>query len=252
MKETGLTTARRMWATETDAVNFVPSQLTAEERKEFVREQAKKSRECVDHLALLQGEILYEIFSGDYYKEWGFKSFAEYVESELDFKSRKASYLVGIYNRLIVELKRDIREIKDIPWSTLKELLPAINEENADRLIEYASDHNMNDVRREVRKLIGSGDEIPEKRRTFVLTEGQSENVERALAIAQQATGSDKKGHLLDVISTEFLVSNLAQNPDALFSTLDEYIDTLRRVFGVHVEVTDIDETVPTMNKEEE
>lgn len=250
-----LTVARRIWTAETDASNFVPADLSEEQRRDLLREQARTSRAYSEHLALVQGEILYEIFARGFYKDWDFGSFKEYVETELEFKARKASYLVSIYSKFIVELGADPQDIINIPWSVLKELLPIINAENMDRLIEYAADHRMNDVRLLVKKEKGSDDAVvPDKRVNFVFTEDQKDNIDRALAVAALATGSDKRSYLMDVIATEYNVSNIAQNPDSaeLLQTIENHIDTLRRVYGVKLKVEGMEDVVPSFSEDEE
>ena len=59
------------------------------ERGDYLRNAATASIEVGDRLGVAQGEILYEINESEHWRSWGFASFDDYVEQELDFKKRK-------------------------------------------------------------------------------------------------------------------------------------------------------------------
>jgi len=66
-----------------------------------------------------------------------YESFESYIKSKR-IELRKAYYLIQIYTIFVEELKFKPEELVDIPWTSLRVLVPIIKKENAVELVEKA------------------------------------------------------------------------------------------------------------------
>lgn len=241
------TVARKMWETDKLVLVNVPEKLTEKERQDWVRDYSKKASLAGDRLGLYFGEILYEVKKKEYWKVWKFNSFDEYVEKEINICRRKSYYLIQIYEKFVIELECPLDSLLHIPWNKAKELVSVITKENADELLKDLDKKTFDEVKKMKKKLSGSkSKDTSFKRMSFSLTDDQFDNVEQALDIAGQMSGSDKTGHLLDMICADFLSSRIAEQElgaKSLLNDINVHIDNLERVFGVKVEVKELDAT---------
>lgn len=237
-----------------------------------VRAQVRDMRTEIDTLHAQIGHRLHEIFHGGYFRSWShpetgqkYKYFYEYVEAELDFKGRKAEALVSIWQHYGIRLGMTEDEIGYFSWSKLAKAATVINAENKDAILDYMSKHNVADVSSYVSMIRGSGsggsgteslsdlaDQVEEEEKstskTFRLFPGQLENVEAAFTRAAKMIYDEnwdnkevvKKGHLLDVICSEFNASYAEDEHGDPIHRLDWHIAELQRVFGVKIDYTGI------------
>lgn len=240
--------ARSIFSENSTSLAGIPDNLSESERKEAVRNFVKQSRHMEGCLALVQGEALYEVMAGNYWNEWGFDSFRDYVEQEMEFKFRKAYYLVEIYQKFVIELGLRKDELASLEWTKARELLPIIDKDNASRLLKNIQGKSLVEIKEWVKQLkspkavpSADSDEAEEDDKTVriscILKGGQVSNVNSALELAKQATGSDSIGNLLDLICTEYLVSSADdQNVQALVG-LEDHLENLKRIYNVDIEV---------------
>lgn len=171
---------------------------------------------------------------------WGYTNYKEWAQEELGLHSRKAERLKNIWHHVHVTLAGQLsprveRRLIAVGWTKVRELVRVIDGKNAEEWIEVAE--NLNHA--ELREIIGQAledqekqdqaaavdglddDEDEEFRGTdppadidrfkqivFALTPEQRANVELALERAGQLANSTRRGHLLDLISTDFLSTN--------------------------------------------
>lgn len=87
---------------------------------------------------------------------WGFKNYDDWVTEELGLHERKATSLIRIYRRLVVELKdmdAAVRErILRLGWTKVRELSGILTVSNALKWAQIGEECNYNDVRRAVSK----------------------------------------------------------------------------------------------------
>jgi hypothetical protein len=181
------------------------------------------------------GEILYTVWDtpidGDSKKppiftSWGFLSFSDYAESELGLNRRTAEHLRRIYYVLEVQLrgldpllrKRFI----DLGRSKARELVRVLDLQNAGEWIALAERVSYKDLVSAIKQRLEETDieeavhgppETPAldpevKRMNFALFPEQNDNVKLALARAKELSSSEKTGHNLDLICTDFLATN--------------------------------------------
>jgi hypothetical protein len=190
---------------------------------------------------------------GPTYASWGYKTFAEYAEEELGLKRRKAEYLRNIGAKLNQDLAGLDKDMKDklvgLGWTKVRLLTSVLNLKNVPDWVELAERASYPELAEAVKKYRdkklaakvkkeeesekGAEDdtteeaedeeeELPEtenlKWEHFMLYEPQHGTVTAALNRAKELSGSDKKGHNLEMICTDFLATNefkKADDPEA-------------------------------------
>jgi hypothetical protein len=196
-----------------------------------VRKRVLDLRKKVEESYWELSQSLSEVYGKSYYIAWGFQSWKEYVESELEFALRKAQYLVSIsdwFSKMSPQLQD---WIKGLGWTKAKELVGIVNDENAAdwqaRLegLTYAQlvdelKGKGKDIETPIDGDGGGSDSAEEKpqKKAFSLFPDQSANVTAALDKAKQLANTEKDGHALDLICSDFLATNAGT--DDMFSVI--------------------------------
>lgn len=262
---------------------FVPAlrkDMPLAQRKDAVRQVLTATRQVDDRLNLMQGEMLFEVSRNSYWKDWTFTddsgetrpfaNFEEYLNSELDMQRRKAFYLIGIYDKFVVELNLPKEILMSLEWSKAKEVTGVINAENWADIIDKMKTLSVRQLKDWVKALKkpatpatagaapgaeggaapgteGTGttaDSEPDvsERITFKLTAEQLANVKSALSVAESMGAGDKPGNQLDLICSNFVASAVGVGVEGALATLDVLIKSIERSFGVSLELKGIDE----------
>lgn len=257
---------------------FVPllkKSMTDEERRTAVREVVRRVGAVDDKLNLVAGEMLFEVHSNEYWRDWitvdeesgeerPFKSFSEWCETEANMRERKAYYLLSIYRVFCVELDIPLSVLRDLEWPKASLLAagrpPIITADNWEELLTKIKTMTAPQVREMVRLMRGgasvssaatggreaepparaTGDDLS-IRRTFVLTKEQALTVDESLRLAGSMAASDKPGWLLELICADFLASSAGAGPKGALIKLDMARRCLERAFGVRMEIVEID-----------
>jgi len=204
--------------------------------KEHADERAKiiDLRNKVEESYWELSKELSNVYQGSYYIAWGFASWKEYVESELQFALRKAQYLVSIQD-WFGRMKPAVQEwVQGLGWTKAKELIGVVTDENAADWKARLEGLTYAEMVTELKggkkgdtetPLEGDGSDrvAPEKpeRKAFSLFPEQSSNVAAALEKAKALANTDKDGHALDLICSDFLATNAAD---------DDFFGVLRRL----------------------
>lgn len=177
---------------------------------------------------------------------WGYDGYVPWAEEELGLHKRKAERLKAIWHHLHVtlggKLDRRIRKrIIALGWTKVRELIRVIDADNAEQWVEVAENLNYNELCEIIRRALEDqekddqsravgtvdddddedfkGRDLPDdldrfKELSFMLSPEQKANVELALERAHQLASSPgskrtpKRGHLIDLICTDFLSTN--------------------------------------------
>jgi len=123
---------------------------------------------------LYQGKILKKIKEEKLYKYLGespeFESFEIYVNSRgLDL--RKAYYLIQIWTTFCEKFKYKPEELSDIHWTSLRTILPCVNETNIKELVEKARILTRTHLNTEIKQLkegLSSLEELDQHKHEFV------------------------------------------------------------------------------------
>lgn len=191
---------------------------------------------------------------------WGYPTFGDYAEQELGLHKKKAERLRLIWYTLEVQLKDMEPEIKEriveLGYSKVRELVRVLTLRNAEMWVTQAEQLPYRKLYQAVVEekrmqgiepsLLGDGgtaegDEtvegseetiVPEenfreifKQKRFDLAPAQLENVLLALKRCSQMCESDKEGHCLDLICTDFLATN-----DIMRDDLDKRLRYLAKI----------------------
>lgn len=231
--------ARKMWEQDNLVLSAPPADLPSEKYPEWIRESARKAVLVGDRLGLFQGELLYEIHKKDFWRDWGYPTFDDYISRELEFKTRKAYYLIGLYEKFVVELGLPLETLAKVPWSKAKEIVSIITKENAEEMIRKISVLSLEDIKAYVKLAKGGkpkNNEIVSK--SFKMTKEQSETVETALRVAGDLTGSTLPGQLLELICADFLSGKASElEPDQIFTDIANHIKVIEQAYGVKLEI---------------
>ncbi len=188
-------------------------------------------------------EMLWEIKTEGYFRQVKgkdgnfFDRFEDYVEDRLGWKDRKAEYFIAIYQKLIVEGGASKKALTTIEWSKASQLTSLPEEERKpgkiNKWIEKAQDMKFLDLKAEVAntRSTDSTAKEPKVKAEFLLVPVQASNVQLAMDTAMKASGSDKKGHNLDLICTEFL----AARAEEAGVKMHRILASVERIFGVQV-----------------
>lgn len=202
-------------------------------------EAAKTLVAQVEESYFTLGGVLSHIYNEGIFKSAGYdgkRGFANYVEKELGIQYRKAMYLIDIYTafrRLGVDEKR----LTQIGWSKAKELTKIATPENFNDLIEYAQSHTRDEVIAHVQTSTvttggEAGEQVRKTKLNFTLFADQATTVERALAAAKSAAGTDDPNQALEHICAEWAMAN-----EGVEVPIDEAIRALERKYKVTLAV---------------
>lgn len=216
-----------------------------------VRQRVKDLRSKVEEDNWELSAAIHVVYANSYYTAWGFQSFREYVEQELDFQMRKAQYLVAIQD-WFGKMKPSVQKwIREMGWTKAKELVGVITEENAaewkkklagksykELMSVLKSDESGGDEGDTGESGSGTDDDERPTMKRFSLFPAQAENVENALAKAKEMAKSEKDGHCLDMICVDFLATN------GSIGELDDYLKKIEKITGIKLVACHDDGTV--------
>ena len=248
---TGTGVALGLWRDTALVVPQLRDDMTLTERRDTIREILKKSVDAEDRLDLVTGELLYECNKNQYWKEWTFtdnsgetrkfSNFDEWADCDLKINYRKAIYLVGIYEKYVVELDLDRETLKGISWSKAKELVKVVNKDNCKTLLTQMRGMTVKQCT-ELAKTLRKGSSEPlgseAKNVAFKLFPEQINNVEAAIEVAKRLAATDKNGAALDYICSDFIAGVPAGSGlEATLENLQKSIKSLERVYNVTLEL---------------
>lgn len=210
----------RKKAAETSGDKVVP--IKNQDAEEQLRERLRDARRRVVTLFMEVAKDLHTVNRDDLWQKWGFKTFGEYCEAELDFGRRKAEMLIATYDKFAVKLldaRPDAPEmIEELGWTKAYTVTPIVTDdgENLDEWVDRATNSTVRELSTAVRDATPADEKKKDDgekfhRKSFSLADAQNENVDAALELAKGIADSSKPGHLLDLICTEFLSTHDAE-----------------------------------------
>jgi len=206
-----------------------------------VRKEVIDLRKTIETNYLELAKRFSEIREKQYYRDYGFQSFASYCEMELGIKSRRAIYLSDIWN-MVSEYHLSIPQIRSIGWTKAKELTRVLTADNAKELIALAKDMSVGELQQEVRKLASPGVTVTPPPTTltkieFRLDESEADVITSALEAAKSMIETENGTTALEHICSTWL----QEHEDAAPPSVESIIAYVKRVFGVDlVEATTI------------
>jgi hypothetical protein len=174
------------------------------------------------------GVVLADVYTNNRYRSWGFDSWKEYVEQELDFTLRKAQYLVKLqawFENMTPAMQAFFR---GIGWAKCRLLMGFVVKENAKSWKKRVEGKTFKQIEEMISRAKkeekgitsggdGSGGDGQEGqqstgetlvRRAFSLYSGQDEVVTNAINRAKDIGETDKDGHALSLVCMDYLASS--------------------------------------------
>lgn len=210
---------------------------------EEIRRQVLALRNKADDDSWALASALAQVHAKSYYHGWGFDTWKDYVEKEVDIHIRKAQFLVKIEEWLAGLPKNVSGWVRTLGWTKARMLCGVITHENASewraRIGTGITVAALDDLLHAESAAAAAnpdgpgGDSDPNRQPAFKVrvTPAQRQNIERALEVAARAAGcdttEDRKGYLLDLVATEYLAGNHG------IRTVSDYLTNVENVLGV-------------------
>lgn len=100
-------------------------------------------------------QCLYESYTEEKWKSWGYGSFKEYAQKELGVRYGKASYLKNIWMHFGKD-EELLKQVESVGWDKMKELTRCVTTENAREWVEKANLLSADDLKKEVKSYLKS------------------------------------------------------------------------------------------------
>lgn len=232
-----------------------------------VREDIKSRSRSIDQEYLRLGKDLYVAKHCEFYLKWGFATWREFVETEANMSIKRDERLRKVWKTLVKGLGVTPSDLHDIGFSKASLLCKdgLLTRQNLKDWLKKARESSFRDLEKATkgksRKVTTreettttrdeeTGEEKTETREVrtvetddgnvdfdslkFSVTSEQREVIDEALAKAERMAESDKKGHLLHLICTDFLAGALGEDPEEK-SRLRFHLANLEKAFGVNI-----------------
>jgi len=222
---------------ETEIIDKPVTEIRAEERDK-IRARIKELKKVISTQYVEMGEHLSKVLEERLFIDFGFSKFGEYVDKEIDFKQRKAMYLVAIFRKFVVELGLKSEEFNDIDWSKMAQLCRVVNRENYKEWFEKARKIGIKDLTTAIRVELGDEDEDDAEQGLHKLIihlfEPQLDVVNQAFKKAERVQGTNKRNVLLECICMSYLTDEINTEDEAL----RWYLAHLARSYRVNITAT--------------
>ena len=203
------------------------------EESEALRKKALALKQSINRASIELAEVLHEIYHAELWRGYGFHSFAQYTESELEVGYRSAMYSVRIIEA-VLRYNISMNDARELGWGRLRAILPHITELNVTTLVEMASEKSVRDIQKE---LSGSGSGTGDQeyhRITLLCSDSESSVLYDALDEAKKRINTESSGSAISFIAQEWLMTN---EGDVSQVSLDQIIEFVYRNYGVRLAV---------------
>lgn len=215
---------------------------TVQVDNEDLRQEVIKLRDKADESYWAFGIALAEVYSGDKYRAWGFQTWKEYVERELDFDIRTIQYLFKLQLWFETVTPSIAKWVRGLGWTKARMLMHVVTKENAaewKKRVDGKTVKEIQDILDGKKRLedggeegegSGSGGGSGEKgkdgesgrKRSWFFYSGQDRLVSDAIERAKTVAETDNEGHALTLICTDYLATNAdTMNKDDMFKNLE-------------------------------
>lgn len=165
-------------------------------RAEFIKSELSRLSKELSNFVITTGTLLREYKSGGYFKEDGFKSFDEAIESfkdkgMLDYGARQARNLIAIVD-MIEALAISAGDVNALGISKLREIASLRDPATQQKLLEAASGMSVGEVQKEAKRLrdkASGRDEDPLDPVTLLMSETQKQFYKNCIDRARQVYG---------------------------------------------------------------
>ena len=216
---------------------------------------------------------------------WGYQNYTQWAEEELGLHKRKTERLKAIWDHLHITLggkleRKTQRRLIALGWTKVRELTRVIDETNIEPWIEMAEHLNYQELCVAVRQALEEHEknavtdavnpDAEEEEEEFkgaapppdigrfrefrvYLTPEQKANIHLALDRAKELAASERNGHCLDLICTDFLGTNdfrKANDPDTALRFLAKFETHMdKRLVIINPHTWEIEYGMDTLSK---
>lgn len=167
------------------------------------------------------------------WKDAGYESLKDYIETALGLSYRKAMYSVEIYSKLL-SLDASWDDFKNIGWSKVSSLLPVLSKDSIVEWVEKAQSMNTESLKKAVKDALEpskdgnkpEADPKAVKTKAFKLHKDQLEIVEAAVEKAKKDGNTEYDAPALEYICQSYMGTSTA------FPTLDAAMIATRKKSG--------------------
>jgi hypothetical protein len=118
--------------------DYVPPKLSNQDLCKL-RDRVKETDRKLSRINVDFYEDLFQIRLGEYYIDWGYRSFEQYVNSELTMSLRQIQFYIKVYHKLVYEFNLTKEWLTQIGITKAKVVASCITKENMNKLLEDAS-----------------------------------------------------------------------------------------------------------------
>ena len=183
-----------------------------------VRRKVLALREKADENYWELGSTLEEVYKNDMYRSWGFDSWKEYVEQEVDINIRKAQYLVKLQEWFGTMTPAIQKWMRELGWTKARMLMHVVTQENASEWKNRCEGKTVAEIEAMLKSENddgdgddGGSDTTVEKSKTLSI-KGMFPDImdvwEKASAHAADIGETEKACQMLNLICIDYLASN--------------------------------------------
>lgn len=234
-----------------DFYNNEEERYLIEKNKDYSPEDRKKVRKHVINLKedigksyVKMGGLFYTILKNKMYLDWGYSSFNEYIENEVDYSTRKAHFLKRIWERFKVDLNVDTESLNTVGWTKSKEIAKIHDKDKREKVLNDAEksitsdnkeDLTVNELEKTAKQLNKDEEEGDDadvrtlKQVTLNFYKNQKELFDKAIKKASDETDSEKRNYLLSMICLHYLSSSFGDQE------LNFLLNQIEKSFGLRI-----------------
>jgi hypothetical protein len=205
------------------------------DRAAKVRKEILSARDNIEHGFIDLASLLSEAYHKDFHLQWGFETWEEYCNSELDTNYRKAMYLIDVWDKC-KQYKLPKREVVKLGWTKMKDIAAVLTEKNAKQWLAKAKEMNTRELTEAVkthRRKDLKGKDIPVMTTmTFRMSEAEASAITEALEQAKKLCESDNAVVALEMICQDWMMEKGA-TPER--TDLKAHVAFLETAYGVKI-----------------
>ena len=214
-------------------------------REKVVRDKLLEAKGALENGYLEMAQLISEAFHKEFHLKWGFGTFREYCEQELEIGYHKATYFMDIWDKVkTLELPKG--KVTKLGWTRMKDIAAVVTKENAEELLEKASHMSSRELTETVKTMRKSDTTKKDKgvpvTVTFSVKMGESEHrvVLDAIEEAKKLLETDQTTLALETICSDWME---AKGGQPSVTALEDYIAYLESVFPVKISFKSVKKT---------
>jgi hypothetical protein len=197
-----------------------------------VRKAILEKRDNIEHGFIDFAQLLSEAYHKEFHLQWGYETWEEYCNSELDVHYRKAMYYVDIWDK-VKQLELPKKDVVKLGWTKMKDLAAVITEENAKEWMKKAkkmTSRELTEAVKKVRRKDTTGVDLPTMTTwSLKMTEAEVNVITEATETAKKMVGNDNTVTALELICQDWMLDK-GVSPER--TAIEDHIAFLENAYG--------------------